>query len=97
MQDHQSAPPLRAGRPGRLLGAVLLALVGLVAACSGPGAPGVVTEPGAPGRLEAAQAVVDLGRVPFHRTVEGRFELSNTGGKVVQLVGKPQVKTLEGC
>lgn len=54
-------------------------------------------DPSAPGRLSAVETTVDLGRVPFDRTVEGRYELTNTGGGPVRLVDAPQVKTLEGC
>ena len=57
----------------------------------------VGTDPDAPGRLVAAQTVVDLGRVPFEKPVEARFELANAGGTTVQLVDRPLVKTLEGC
>jgi hypothetical protein len=48
-------------------------------------------------RLAVAQPVVDLGAVPFDKLVEARFELTNTGTSPVRLVGKPEVKTLDGC
>jgi hypothetical protein len=57
----------------------------------------VVADPSAPGRLVAARPTVDLGRVPFDRMTEARFELDNTGGDVVRLVGAPKVRMLEGC
>ena len=50
-----------------------------------------------PGRLVATQAEVDLGRVPFDKMVEARYELSNTGSRSVRLLGIPAVKTIEGC
>ena len=57
----------------------------------------VGTDASAPGRLVAVQPTVDLGRVPFDRMTEGRFELDNTGGDMVRLVGAPKVRMLEGC
>jgi hypothetical protein len=57
----------------------------------------VATDASAPGRLVALQPTVDLGRVPFDRMTEARFELDNTGGDVVRLVGAPKVRMLEGC
>lgn len=54
-------------------------------------------EGAAPGQLEARQALVDLGRVPFDQLVEGHFELTNSGRQTVRLLGKPEVRTLEGC
>jgi hypothetical protein len=57
----------------------------------------VVTDASAPGRLVAEQPSVDLGRVPFDRMTEARFELDNTGGDMVRLVGAPKVRMLEGC
>jgi hypothetical protein len=57
----------------------------------------VATEPGAPGRLVAAQPTIDLGRVPFDVLADARFELTNTGGDTVRLVGAPRVRMLEGC
>lgn len=49
------------------------------------------------GRLEARPALVDLGRVPFDRVAEARFELVNSGGQPVRLLEKPAVRVLEGC
>jgi hypothetical protein len=57
----------------------------------------VAVDSNAPGRLVAEQTAVDLGRVPFDRQVEARFELANTGGDTVRLVGAPRVRMLEGC
>lgn len=57
----------------------------------------VATDSSAPGRLVAEQPLVDLGRVPFDRMTEARFELDNAGGDVVRLVGAPKVRMLEGC
>ena len=57
----------------------------------------VATDTSAPGRLVAGQPTIDLGRVPFDRMTEARFELDNTGGDVVRLVGAPKVRMLEGC
>ena len=57
----------------------------------------VATDASAPGRLVAAQPTIDLGLVPFDRMTEARFELDNTGGDVVRLVGAPKVRMLEGC
>ena len=57
----------------------------------------VATDSSAPGRLVAEQLTVGLGRVPFDRMTEGRFDLDNTGGDIVRLVGAPKVRMLEGC
>jgi hypothetical protein len=54
-------------------------------------------QPGAAGRLVVTQPTVDLGRVPFDRPAEARFDLTNTGGGTVRLVGAPRVRMLEGC
>lgn len=78
--------------------AIVLATLGAAGVLLlGRGTPPVATEPGAPGRLVASQATVDLGRVPFDKQVEARFELANTGGETVRLVGAPRVRMLEGC
>ncbi|MBI3978479.1 MAG: hypothetical protein HY331_09870 [Chloroflexi bacterium] len=50
-----------------------------------------------PGRLVASTEVVDLGRVPFDREVQARYELVNAGGRPIKLIAAPEVKTLEGC
>ena len=77
---------------------IVLATIGAVAVLAfGRGTASVATEPGAPGRLVASQTTVDLGRVPFDKQVEARFELANTGGETIRLVGAPQVRMLEGC
>jgi hypothetical protein len=78
---------------------VLVALAAGVAALLWTQTPNreVVADASAPGRLVAAQPMVDLGRVPFDRMTEARFELDNTGGDVVRLVGAPKVRMLEGC
>ena len=57
----------------------------------------VASDAAAPGRLVAVQQTVDLGQVPFDKVAEARFELDNTGGDIVRLVGAPKVRTLEGC
>ena len=57
----------------------------------------VANDASVPGRLVAEQPTVDLGRVPFDQLIEARFELDNTGGDVVRLVGAPRVRMLEGC
>jgi hypothetical protein len=41
--------------------------------------------------------MVDLGRVPFDKLAEARFDLANTGGDTVRLIGAPRVRMLEGC
>jgi len=80
--------PIIAVGPGvvALVGVALWVVVGSTGATSG-----------GPGRLVAAQPAIDLGRVPFDRQVDARFELENTGSQTVRLVGAPTVKTLEGC
>jgi hypothetical protein len=83
-------------------------LAGLVAAFAAIGAlafllladssaPSVPSEAGAPGRLVTSQSTIDLGQVPFDKLAEARFELGNTGGGTVRLVGAPRVRMLEGC
>ena len=75
------------------------ALVAAVAALLWSQAPVriVATDAAAPGRLVAEQPTVDLGHVPFDQLKEARFELDNTGGDIVRLVGAPKVRMLEGC
>lgn len=85
------------------LSIVVLALMGLLALWTARGKPDdapsepVAFDVSAPGRLVARETTVDLGRVPFDVKTEARFELANTGGEVVQLVGPPRVRMLEGC
>jgi hypothetical protein len=93
----------RPAPPGRLLplvvGFVVVTIVAIGAALllSGHVPHEVPVDPAAPGRLTTDQATVDLGRVPFDKLAEARFELANTGGDVVRLVGAPRVRMLEGC
>ncbi len=83
--------------PGLLaVGALLLALVAALVLVGGSAKKADI-DPSAPPRLLARQATVDLGRVPFERLAEARFELVNTGGGIVRLVGAPTVRMLEGC
>lgn len=77
---------------------VLLTVVGVGGVLVyGRGTRSVATEPGAPGRLVASQTTIDLGRVPFDKLAEASFDLVNTGGDTVRLVGAPRVRMLEGC
>jgi hypothetical protein len=89
----------RGGRIRFLIGGGLVLVLGLALwlAWPGPGGPPATVDPSAAGRLEATETMVDLGRVPFDKPVEARFELANSGGSPVRLIGKPQVKLLEGC
>jgi hypothetical protein len=83
-----------------VLGLGLLLLAGLslwLAASRLAESPSVAVDPFAAGRLVAEQATIDLGRVPFDRLVEAHYVLANTGSSDVQLLGKPQVRLLEGC
>lgn len=94
-----SRAPICTGAAAWYLGAGVLAfaaLVGLVLLLR-PSMPQPGADAGAPGRLEARPAMIDLGRVPFDRLVEARYELVNTGGQPVRLLGAPAVKTLDGC
>ena len=91
-----STRPRRFGAPAfGALGLVILLALGwlLWARLTTP----TVQDGSAPGHLETRQALVDLGTVPFEQVVEGQFELINTGQQTVRLLGKPQVRTLEGC
>lgn len=104
MPKSKSRRPARPSRPLRRRWPVLagaLAVVALALAAAALWLPGssrvVEVEPGAPGRLVAEQTTVDLGRVPFDKLTEARFELANTGGGTVRLTGAPRVKMLEGC
>lgn len=78
-------------------GALAFAILVGLALLLRPSTPQPVADAGEPGRLEARPAMIDLGRVPFDRPVEARYELVNTGGQPVRLLGAPAVKTLEGC
>ncbi len=90
---------IRAGSVRRpLLAAILLAGALLLAGCSSaapaaaPPARGSATT-----GLVAKETTIDLGRVPFDRQVEARFELTNAGSKPIRFTTPPQVKMLEGC
>lgn len=94
--------PSRSGPAGTslLLGFGVLALAALAAVFllwPRPDQASVVVPAGGPGPLVANPPVVDLGRVPFNQPVSARFELVNTGGQPVRLLGQPVVRTLEGC
>jgi hypothetical protein len=100
--NRHPAPTARRAAPRRpllALGALLLLGLGALAVWAVRPAepPAPVVDASAPGRLVAAQPVVDLGRVPFSRRAEARFELVNTGGAPVALTGRPKVTMLEGC
>jgi hypothetical protein len=93
----------RSGRAPWTLALTVL-LVGFIAIAAGAvlvvsrtTADAVPIDPTAPGRLVTDQATVDLGRVAFDKLAEARFELANTGGDTVRLVGAPHVRMLEGC
>ncbi|MCC6175704.1 MAG: hypothetical protein IT305_10410 [Chloroflexi bacterium] len=91
----------RGRQSGRLLivvGGLLTLVIGIAAYLwLQPASPQVATDAGAPGRLVASSATVDLGRVPFDKMVEAQFELANTGGGTVNLTGAPKIQMLEGC
>jgi hypothetical protein len=80
-----------------LLVALVAIAAGAVLVVSSTTPDAVPIDPTAPGRLVTDQSTVDLGRVAFDRLAEARFELVNTGGETVRLVGGPHVRMLEGC
>ncbi len=49
------------------------------------------------GQLDFSPESVDLGRVPLGVSAPFRFQMTNAGGKPVRIVGKPQIRALEGC
>lgn len=88
------------------IGAAIALLAVLAAACapratsvaSGPAAkPADAVVSAAPAGLVAAISSVDLGRVPFDRMVEARYELTNLSAQTIRLTAPPEVKMLEGC
>jgi hypothetical protein len=86
------------GRVFFVLGLAVALVAGLAALLWGQTpSRDIASDVSAPGRLVAVQSTVDLRRVPFDRMTEARFELDNTGGDVVRLVGAPKVRMLEGC
>ncbi|MBI3969506.1 MAG: hypothetical protein HY329_28005 [Chloroflexi bacterium] len=99
----QDRPLLPSALGARLfVGVGLLALLALTVFTFWPGsaeapAGNAATGPAGGGQLVATASTVDLGRVPFDREVEARYELVNTGDQPIRLVGKPEVKTLAGC
>jgi hypothetical protein len=48
-------------------------------------------------KLEVNGDKVDLGKVPLGKPVTVEFELSNVGGKPLDLLGIPKVEVKEGC
>ena len=91
--SRQVSVPLLAGVAIALTAIGILAVLMTVQGA----APKISADQGAPGRLETSQPTIDLGRVPFDKLAEARFELANTGGDTVRLVGTPRVRMLEGC
>ena len=75
----------------------LIAVAGIVWVLLGGTGQLAATDPDASGRLIAQATTVDLGRVPFDQLTEARFDLVNTGGSTVRLIGAPRVRMLEGC
>jgi len=81
-----------------VIGSLVALVVGTVAFIwLQPASRQIAVDSGAPGRLVASSATVDLGQVPFDQMGEAHFELANTGGSMVRLTGAPTVKMLEGC
>ncbi len=75
--------------------AALLATL-VFAGCAAP-TPAAAPAAGASGGLLARSSTVDLGRVPFDKMVEARYELTNTSARAIKLTAPPGVKMLEGC
>ncbi|MBI1801872.1 MAG: hypothetical protein HY259_00545 [Chloroflexi bacterium] len=48
-------------------------------------------------RLVVNQERVDLGRVPFNKTVRVSFQLNNQGDQPLQLDASAPVRVVEGC
>jgi hypothetical protein len=89
-------------RRGRLAAWAVLGvacIAALISACSAStSAPLVKTPtPASPGVLIPQGPVVNLGTVPINTQSEAEFDLVNTGGQPVNIVGLPRVKVLEGC
>jgi hypothetical protein len=76
---------------------VAIAAIGAALLLSGHTSREVSVEPAAPGRLATDRTTIDLGRVPFDKLAEARFDLANPGGDTVRLTGAPRVRMLEGC
>ena len=94
------------GAAAVVVAAPLALLALLAAACSPPAtslpsasapksADAVVSA--APAGLVAAIPSVELGRVPFDRMVEARYELTNVSAQTIKLTAPPEVTMLEGC
>ena|SRR5215216_262062 len=101
-RSSSTRPPERRGHRPLLavlaVATILLAAIGGAALLLAGGArPVGQIDPGTSGRLVATQPTIDLGQVPFDKPTEARFELANTGGETVRLVGAPKVRMLEGC
>src|SRR5215212_4405055 len=102
-RSSSTRPPERRGHRPLLavlaVATILLAAVGgaAVLLVAGGARPVGQVDPGTSGRLVATQPTIDLGQVPFDKPTEARFELANTGGETVRLVGAPKVRMLEGC
>ncbi len=86
----------------RMLGLVLLALVGLaVVTCASAAGPkveqGKAAQPYAGGpRLAFQERSVDYGKVQFNQTVKATFDAKNVGDKPLT-IRNVDVQTIEGC
>jgi hypothetical protein len=66
-------------------------------AASGPAAVFQTPTPLPPGVLIPQAPVINLGNVPLNVQSEAEFDLVNSGGQPVNILGLPHVTILEGC
>ncbi len=48
-------------------------------------------------RLAVDHEKLDFGKVKMNAPVTAAFKVKNTGGAPLQILGKPQVRVVEGC
>jgi hypothetical protein len=87
--------------PGSLRSRANLAIVtaALLSACSGASPVQIIRTPTAvpPGVLIPESPVINLGNVGLNVQNEAEFDLVNSGGQPVTILGLPRVTILEGC
>jgi hypothetical protein len=75
-------------------------LIALLCACSSAAPEPTIYKtptPSPPGVLIPQAPIINLGNVPVNVQSEAEFDLVNSGGQPVTILGLPHVQILEGC